>query len=152
MIGLRAYFLIKDKKYEEALAAVEGLNTKFAVFVRIHILQQMRQPERAVDILLDDLETWPLESIPDEYFLMLSKSVLSLKHAEKLSLLIEKCSQTVSAQVLMAYVDLLQAWKLDGKLPAVVENLLRLQPNNKQIQALYLEIFAKSDLNKATRL
>ena len=97
MIGLRAYFLIKDKKYEEALAAVEGLNTKFAVFVRIHILQQMRQPERAVDILLDDLETWPLESIQDEYFLMLSKSVLSLKHAEKLSLLIEKCSQTVSA-------------------------------------------------------
>ncbi len=52
----------------------------------------------------------------------------------------------------MAYVEMIKTWKLESKLPAVVENLLRHQPNNKQVQALYLEIFAKADLNKATRL
>jgi len=57
----------------------------------------MRQPEKAVDVLLEDLETWPIESISNEYFLMLAKSMITVTQAEKLSEVIEKCSDRVSA-------------------------------------------------------
>lgn len=77
--GLRVYFLMKDKKYEEALATISSQSSKFAVFIRVHIYQQMRESERAVDALLEDLETWAVEKIPSEYFLMLFKSMLSVK-------------------------------------------------------------------------
>jgi len=75
---LRVYFLIKDKKFEEALATIQSLNTKFAVFIRVHIFQQMRESERAIDTLLEDLETWSIDKIPNEYLLMLFKSMISL--------------------------------------------------------------------------
>jgi len=57
----------------------------------------MRQPEKAVDVLLEDLETWSIESISNEYFLMLAKSMITVTQAEKLSEVIEKCSDRVSA-------------------------------------------------------
>jgi len=76
---LRVYFLIKDKKFEEALATIQSLNTKFAVFIRVHIFQQMRESERAIDTLLEDLETWSIDKIPNEYLLMLFKSMISSK-------------------------------------------------------------------------
>ena len=152
LIGLRVYFLIKDKKYQEALAAVQSMNTKYAVFIRVHIFQQMRESERAVDTLLEDLETWIIDRIPNEYLLMLFKSMITLKQAERLSQIVEKCSKTVSAEVLLAYVDMIKTWKMNTRLPSVVESLLVHLPKDKQIQALYLEVFSDVDLNKATRL
>lgn len=71
---------------------MQSLNTKFAVFVRVHIYQQMRESEKAVDTLLDDLEGWMMDHIPNEYLLMLIKSMITLKQAERLSEIIEKCS------------------------------------------------------------
>lgn len=71
---------------------MQSLNTKFAVFVRVHIYQQMRESEKAVDTLLDDLEGWIIDQIPNEYLLMLIKSMITLKQAERLSEIIEKCS------------------------------------------------------------
>ena len=41
---------------------------------------------------------------------------------------------------------------MNTRLPSVVESLLVHLPNDKQIQALYLEVFSDVDLNKATRL
>jgi len=68
------------------------LSTKFGVFVRVHIYQQMRESEKAVDTLLDDLDSWSIDSIPNEYLLMLIKSMITLKQAERLSEIVEKCS------------------------------------------------------------
>lgn len=45
----------------------------------------MRESERAVDTLLEDLESWSIDRIPNEYLLMLFKSMISLKQAERLS-------------------------------------------------------------------
>lgn len=68
-----------------------SLNSKFAVFIRVHIYQQMREPERAIDTLLDDLETWPNNQIPNEYFLMLFKSMITPKQADRLAEIISTC-------------------------------------------------------------
>jgi len=37
----------------------------------------MRQSDKAIDALLDDLQNWPIDSISDEYFLMLTKSMVT---------------------------------------------------------------------------
>ena len=128
------------------------MDSKFAVFIRVHIYQQMRESERAVDVLLDDLESWSIERIPNEYLLMLIKSMITLKQAERMSEIVEKCSKNVSADVLLAYVEMIKTWKMSTRLPSVVESLLVHLPNDKQIQALYLEVFSDVDLNKASRL
>jgi hypothetical protein len=112
----------------------------------------MRESERAVDVLLDDLESWSIERITNEYLLMLIKSMITLKQAERMSEIVEKCSKNVSADVLLAYVEMIKTWKMSTRLPSVVESLLVHLPNDKQIQALYLEVFSDVDLNKASRL
>jgi len=38
---------------------------------------------------------------------------------------------------------------LNDRVPKVIENLFQREPNNKEVQALYLEIFGKFDIKKA---
>jgi hypothetical protein len=72
----------------------------------------MRESERAVEALLEDLETWAVEKIPSEYFLMLFKSMLSVKQAERLAMIVDRCSALLSSNVMMAYVEMIKTWKL----------------------------------------
>lgn len=117
----------------------------------MHIYQQQRQPVLAVDTLLNDVLGWKPARIPEAYIQMLIKSCLNLAHCDKISQLVDK-SEHLSAVTYFAYIEMLQQFKLHEQVPSVIENMLSREPDNKQVQAMYLEIVSKVDLHKAIAL
>jgi len=77
-LGLKVFFLLKDKKYTEALALLKDREEYFSVFLRVNIHMQQRQPVLAMDALLSNLSQWKPSEIPEGYIQMLIKSSLNL--------------------------------------------------------------------------
>ena len=82
---------------------------------------------------------------------MLSKSVSNLQQIESLGLLVDK-KESCGAGVIFAYIEALQSYKQHGRVAPYVERLFTREPDNKQVQAMYLEYVGKKDLQKAIQV
>ena len=66
--------------------------------------------------------------------------------------MVDRCEANLSANTIFAFIEMLQSYKLNDQVPAVIERLLQREPQNKQVQAMYLDIVGKNDLKKAITL
>lgn len=131
VMGLKIFFLLRDKKYSDAMQMVENREDAFSVLLKVHILMQQKQTAQAIDTLVADLMKWPGQDIPDGLLQMLIKSTLNLSQVEQLSELLKKAE--FSAQVYFAYIEVLMQFKQNSKIPEYVELLYQREPENKQV-------------------
>ena len=52
VLSMQIFFMVREKKYTEALALLDKQSTPLSVFLRVHIHQQQKNPVLAVDTLL----------------------------------------------------------------------------------------------------
>lgn len=123
--------MLREKKYTEALDLLDKQSTPLSVFLRVHIHQQMKNPVLAVDTLLSDVLTWKPAHVPEAYVQMLIKASQNLNHCDKVDSLIEMTKEKLSAQTYFAYIEMLQYFKLNDKVPEVVQLLIDKEPDNK---------------------
>jgi hypothetical protein len=77
-----------------------------------------------MDCLLTDVLRWDPTTVPEGYVLMLIKSCLNLQQASQVCDLVNRCEANLTASTIFAYIEMLQLYKLNDQVPAVIELLL----------------------------
>lgn len=67
VLSMQVFFMLREKKYTEALDLLDKQSSPLSVFLRVHIHQQQKKPVLAVDTLLEDVLTWKAAHVPEAY-------------------------------------------------------------------------------------
>lgn len=80
--GIGAFFLLKDKKFDEALKLVQNCEDSHSVFLKSHILLAQKQTQAAFENLISHVTSTDSQLIQNEGYLLF---LLNTAIAQKLS-------------------------------------------------------------------